>query len=48
VDDDLQAAVCASFDLLPPSSGDRVLNNVSDLIPYFSLSYKHRIISRQI
>jgi syntaxin 16 len=35
VDDDLQAAVCAPFDLLPPSSGDRVLNNVSDFDSVF-------------
>jgi len=28
VDDDLQAAVCAPSDLLSPSSGDQMLNNV--------------------
>ena len=47
VDDDLQAAVCAPFDLLSPPSGERMLNNILDLILRFSLSYKCRIISRQ-
>lgn len=37
VDDDLQVAVCASFD-----------ERIFDLIPHSSLSYKHRIISNQI
>lgn len=48
VDDDLQAAVCASFDLLSPSSADRMLKNIIDLIPYLSPSCKHRIISNRI
>jgi len=48
VDDDLQAAVCASFDLLSVSSGDQMSNDIFDLIPHFSPSYKHRIISSRI
>jgi len=30
-----------------PASGDRMLNNIFDLIPYFSPNYKYRIISRR-
>jgi hypothetical protein len=48
VDDDLQAAVRALFDLLSVSSSNRMLTNIFDLVPRFSLSCKRRIISNQI
>lgn len=47
VDDDLQAAVRASFDH-SASSGDQMLINLFDFIPRFSHSYKHKIIFNQI
>ena len=48
MDDDLQVAVCTSFHLLYPTSGDRMLINLFDFAPRLSLSYKRRIISNQI
>lgn len=47
VDDDLQVAVCALFDLLSTLSCDRMLKNIIDLIPRSSLSCKLKIISNQ-
>lgn len=47
MDDDLQAAVRASFDH-SASSGDQMLINLFDFIPHFSHSYKHKIIFNQI
>jgi syntaxin 16 len=48
VDDDLQAAVRASFDQLSLSFADRMLKNITDLIPRFSPNSKLRIISNRI
>jgi hypothetical protein len=48
VDDDLQAAVRASFDQLSPSFTDRMLKNITDLVPHLSPNSKLRIISSRI